>query len=317
VRRGGRSVPIGTRRSKKTPPKAPFPPVVTNPGSISSTVEVPLTLAIAATGATSFTASGFPAGLAFSMTTGVFSGSPSTIANYTTHVIVTGAGGTTTITFTWGVVEQVTPEPESTDGPLAPPSGGILFAEEVYAELEPIAEPDAESNYALRALVRANASMFAQTEEVVRAIGVGLDAWERLFDADRAPVWFLPFVGQAVGVSVDTSRSPAEQRAQIKAEGGWHRGRPAALIAAVRATLTGTKRVRLIERVGTAWQTLVVTFPNETPSEAVTAAAARSQKPGGIVMTVEQSELPLIDEATRTIDGTTATIDRAQLANVT
>lgn len=317
MRRGGRAVPHGSRLGKLTPPLPPFPPVVVNPGAVSSNVGQALTFAIEATGATSFTASGFPAGLTFSTTTGVFSGTPTTIANYTTAVIVTGAGGTTTITFAWQIVEPITPEPENPEGPLAPPTGGIIFAEEAYAELEPIAEPDLENNYALRALVRACSSMFAQSEEVVRAIGDGRDAWERLFDADRAPVWFLPFVGQAVGVKVDTTRSPIEQRAQIKAEGGWHRGRPASLIATVQATLTGTKRVRLVERSGTAWRALVVTFPNETPNETATAAAARSQKPGGILLTVEQSELPLIDEATRTIDGTTATIDKAQLADVT
>lgn len=112
-----------------------------------------------------------------------------------------------------------------------------LFAEETYAQLAPLEDEDAAAGYPIRALVRALGSMFAQPEEAIRALGDGKAAWERVFDPDRAPTWLLPFIGQAVGVIVDTSRSRAEQIEQIKEEGGWHRGTPNSTIDAVRGTL--------------------------------------------------------------------------------
>lgn len=192
-----------------------------------------------------------------------------------------------------------------------------LIAAEAYAAVEPIAAQDAASGYPLRALMRAIGTMFAQTEEAIRALGDGLDSWERVFDPDRAPDWLLPFVGLAVGVVVVTGSTPAEQRVQIKAEGAWHRGRPSALIAAVAATLTGAKGVRLVERNSTAWTALIVTRPSETPNPTLTKNAALSQKPGGMKFFLEESDLPLIDEATKTIDeATAATIDTATLSQV-
>jgi hypothetical protein len=197
-------------------------------------------------------------------------------------------------------------------------TGGEIFADEAYAALEPIARGDEARGFPLRALMRALASMHAQGEETIRALGDGYDSWERLWNPRLQPAWMLPFIGQAVGVQVDTSRTSDEQRTQIEEEGTWHRGTPAALIAAVQATLIGSKRVRLIERNGTAWRTLIITSETETPNATETHNAAFSQKPGGIVFTYETSDLPLIDEGTREIDAaTTHTIDTAVLADVT
>jgi hypothetical protein len=371
-----------------------------------------------------------------------------------------------------------------------------LIADEVYAAVEPIADLDAGSGYPLRALNRAIGSMFAQPEEAIRALGDGKDSWERLWNPALAPLWLLPFIGQGVGVVVDTSLSKEEQVAQIEEEAPWKRGRPAAIIKAVQSTLysafnlvpnpnlevntakwgvgagwltagatltrvttqhqqgeaalqivcpatintggaaelpgtflkgiaytgslyvkgnaggetmvlglgtatddnqtpvtlttswqrvtvtwtptadrtgcllalwhsaasavtvfadaaqvevgktatayydgnsagyawlgqpnestsvntstPGSKRVRLIERNSNAWTLLVVTYPSETPDPTATKNAALSATPGGIVVTVEQSELPLIDEGTRLISAATeATIDTATLAQVT
>jgi hypothetical protein len=195
--------------------------------------------------------------------------------------------------------------------------GGVMAAE-VYAALEPIAEPDAKSGYPLRALVRAIASMFAQAEEAIRALGDGLDSWERLWNPDEQPDWMLPFVGQAVGVAVDTGRTPAEQREQIKEEGGWKRGRIASAVAAIQATLTGTKAVKVVERyTGNAWLVLFTTKPEETPNPKLTEVAAFAQKPGGMIFLFSISSLPRIDEATRTINAAEGQIDTATIANVT
>lgn len=79
----------------------------------------------------------------------------------------------------------------------------------------------------------------------------------------------------------------------------------------------GTKRVRVVERNTTAWTMLIITSPRETPNPAYTEIAANLAKPGGIVLTFQLSDLPAIDEGTRTIDAATGTIDAATLAEVT
>jgi hypothetical protein len=191
-----------------------------------------------------------------------------------------------------------------------------LVGQDAYAEVGPLAEPDAAYSFALRALVNSVASMFAQPEEVVRALE-GFDAWTQTWNVDRAPGFLLPFIGQGVGVLVTPGTTPTEQRAQIKAEGGWKRGRPSSFIAAVQTTLTGGKSVRLVERSSTAWTALCITRPSETASAALTKLVGNLNKPGGIVVTYEQSDEPLIDEGTKTIDASTGIIDTAKLTDIT
>jgi hypothetical protein len=369
-----------------------------------------------------------------------------------------------------------------------------LFADEVYADLAPIAEQDAAHGFALRALVRALGSMFAQPEEAIRALGDGLDSWERLWNPQKTPAWLLPFAGQAVGVMVDTSKTLAQQRTQVEEEGGWKRDRLSTMVAAIAGTLAspfnmvpspsveysiakwltsglnfcsagatltkvttqafvgsaslqvvttavaneggeialpgtfvkgtkytasvylkgnaggetgsillgngtesasaaftlttswqrftvtftptadrtgvslairhnaatvvtffadaaqvevaatasayfdgdtpgyrwigvpgestsvgsgGSKRVRVVERNSTAWTMLIITSPSETPNPAYTQIVANLVKPGGIVLSFQLSDLPAIDEGTRTIDASTGIIDTAVLSDVT
>ena len=97
------------------------------------------------------------------------------------------------------------------------------MAEDAYATLGPIAGADAANGYALRGLCNAIGSMFAQSEEAVRAVA-GFDAWTQTWNIDRCPAWLIPFVGQAVGVLVTPGLTTAEQRAQVKEEGAWKRG---------------------------------------------------------------------------------------------
>lgn len=202
---------------------------------------------------------------------------------------------------------------EEAPTPAPPPAeeehvGGTVMAREAYAELGPIAAPDPRFGFPVWALVNAIAEMFRQGEEAGRALD-GHAPFSQVLDLSRTPAWLLPFVGLAVGVSVRNG-TPAEQRAQIEQEEGWKRGRPTAIIAAVRSTLTGEKRVHLVERQGgDAWRYLVVTRPGETPSPALTELAGNAAKPVGIIATYVQSEVRLIDELTGTIDALTGTID--------
>ncbi len=97
------------------------------------------------------------------------------------------------------------------------------------------------------------------------------------------PGWF----GQVVGVHTPAG-TPAEQtRAALRARKTSTRGRPAAIIAAVKATLTGPSQVLLMERYdGRAYQVRVVTYTAQTPDPAATLRAALSEKPVGIVLTL-------------------------------
>lgn len=113
----------------------------------------------------------------------------------------------------------------------------------------------------------------------------------------------------------------ARARQLIKETGGFLRGTPRAMRGVVEPTLTGAKRVRIVERPnGHAYRLLVLTAPSETPDEAATEAAAITQKPAGLVMTYIAAETPIIDEADAdlTIDGVGAAlaIDAVALADV-
>lgn len=109
--------------------------------------------------------------------------------------------------------------------------------------------------------------------------------WAVIFDPDECPAEILPWLAMAVGARLTPAMSEGEQREAIKSPEGLIRGTPAALIAAVKATLTGSKTVLLDERyMGSAYKLRVRTLDGETPDPAATQAAAESQKPVGNVL---------------------------------
>jgi hypothetical protein len=193
-----------------------------------------------------------------------------------------------------------------------------VMSEEVYAVLEPLQRYEAANGYPLRALCRAIGSMFLQAEEAARS-QAGQPPYSQAWSVKRCPPWLLPFLGQSVGVKVVGGASPAAMRAQIEEEAAWKRGWLATLLSKVATTLTGTKRVRYVERNTTPWTLLIITAPEETPEPAVSERVAREWTPMGITpVTFALSSLPIIDEGTREIDkATEGTIDTATLAQVT
>lgn len=191
------------------------------------------------------------------------------------------------------------------------------FAAQMYGELEPAAVPDPANNYALAAVCDAYGSMYRQVEETVRAKD-GFDGQTQTWNVDRVPDFLLAFFGQHVGVEVTRGLTPDEQRQQIREGRSHKRGKPDQMMGDIRETLTGSKRVRLVERTNeNSWTATVVTSPAETPSTTATEKAGNGSKPYGIVLTYVLSSLPIIDEGTRNIDAATGTIDAATLANVT
>lgn len=113
----------------------------------------------------------------------------------------------------------------------------------------------------------------------------GRPGWSPLFDLDSTPqpAW----LGQLVGVPVDLGVTPQEARSRIADRPAQRRGTPAALVAAVKAVLTGSRRVELLERDGGAYQLTVQVYEAETPNVTAVERAVATQKPVGIVATVQ------------------------------
>lgn len=86
------------------------PPVITSAASTTATVGVPFTYQITASGTpTGYLASGLPAGLTVSPTTGVISGTPTTVGTYAPILSARNAGGTGTLTLALTVMSAPAP----------------------------------------------------------------------------------------------------------------------------------------------------------------------------------------------------------------
>jgi len=139
----------------------------------------------------------------------------------------------------------------------------------------------------LLAFCRALLHPLERTSALIRDSDAG-PGWSALLDPSRAPASALPYLAQFVGVRVTRGAASGQQREEIVNAAGFRRGRPASIVAAVAATLTGDRTVILTERVdGEAYQLLVQTYTDQTPDAAAAEAAARAQKPAGIVLTFE------------------------------
>jgi hypothetical protein len=82
------------------------------------------------------------------------------------------------------------------------------------------------------------------------------------------------------------------------------------MTAAIRRTLTGTRYVFLKEREGSPYRVTAVTRTAETPDVAATLAAALSQKPAGLILTLSSTAVRTwleVDTAGGTWAGVAAT----------
>jgi len=109
--------------------------------------------------------------------------------------------------------------------------------------------------------------------------------WETALDPTQTPVEALGWLGQFVGVMIETSWTEAESRAAIEHPEGFDRGKTSSLIQAIQRTLTGTKTVLVVERFdGNAGELFVRTRTSETPSEDGTRAEAMRKKLAGLLL---------------------------------
>lgn len=112
-----------------------------------------------------------------------------------------------------------------------------------------------------------------------------MQGWSIIFNVNTCPPEALPYLAQFVGVHFEDSLTVAQQRAKIIERPAFKRGTPAALLAASKQHLTGSKFVFMEERFeGHAYRLLIRTFTAHTPEPAQTLLDILSQKPAGIVL---------------------------------
>lgn len=164
------------------------------------------------------------------------------------------------------------------------------WATDLYARLGPLTDQDAALGYPLANYVATIGDIyFQEIEDLARDKANGQPGWAAAMDPDQASLNGLGWLGQLVGVrlrSEDTTQ--AQDVSWVKAEAGFKRGSPAAIIAALQPLLTATKHVVLVERVGgnayaVEIQLILTEIPAGTKWRVYTAALA--QKPAGIIMT--------------------------------
>jgi len=186
-------------------------------------------------------------------------------------------------------------------------------AERILARLEPIDVGDATLSHIAEALGLGA----VEGDEVAPGTDTHVP-WARLLDPATCPVWALDWLAQWVGDRLLPSDSEQDKRDRISQAAGFYSGTDRAMREEVARTLTGTKSVTVLSRVGgDRWAQTVKVKTSECPSSAVSEAAARRQKPAGVVLTFIVSDDPIVDEGTLTVDAATGVIDTATIDDVT
>lgn len=178
---------------------------------------------------------------------------------------------------------------------------------EAWESLGPWARAD-EEVHELLALVDAIFGQIVEIDDLVRDSDTHM-GWGRLLDVDVAPEWALPWLAQFVGVTPVFGLDEASQRLRIKEAAGFHRGSVNAIKAAAGQYLTGTRRVELYERDGSAWRFRIRTYASETPNAQAVKDAVEALKPGGLVFIHEVQTGLAIDQMVGTIDQQNQTIN--------
>lgn len=233
-------------------------------------------------------------------------------------VTLSGRG---TLSGSFGVGQPPPPE-EGSPPPPPPADGGPARAFPsaaglaLYNELGPLTAGDDALGYPLRTYVDTAAGQILQDlDDLVRDTPAG-PGWSQAMDPDRAPTAALGWLGQFIGVLVDTSLSDPDQRTQIKTESGFARGTVGAIKAAAEKHLAAGQYATITERSGgnayalkvtvngagvqrrdyadlavsyPTYNALAAAFPTYAdfaPASDQITAAINAVKPAGLVLTV-------------------------------
>lgn len=140
------------------------------------------------------------------------------------------------------------------------PTDTSQFAEAVYSQLAPVADVDEQQNWALLIYIASIGEMFKQMDDLSRA-------WETLVNIDTVPDEGLPWLGQMIGVVVDTKLSYDQQRQQIREHVGMGRGSVPTIQALIRPYLSGSRTIVIIERDTSPYHFEIITYGDETPAD--------------------------------------------------
>lgn len=155
---------------------------------------------------------------------------------------------------------------------------------EIYADLPAFSALDPPEYLALILVASICAPALDAIHELVTD-QEGRPGWQILFDPTLCPAPFLPWLAQVAGAQLQPQMSEAEQRAAITAPEAFGRGTRAAIEAAAKRRLTGTRSVEITERyTGDAWKLLIETDEKETPDPATTLLELEAAVPIGIVL---------------------------------
>jgi hypothetical protein len=158
------------------------------------------------------------------------------------------------------------------------------LTEHLYEELGVTQPADEQLGWPFLIFLIGVARAMGELPTIVRDTDEG-PGWSAVLDVDRCPVWALPWLGQFVGVTLNPGQTEAQQRALVSRPPAFRRGTVAALKEALRAQLTGNRTILLTERDGSPYRITVSVYASQTPNPAQAEAAARSQKPAGLIMT--------------------------------
>lgn len=124
-----------------------------------------------------------------------------------------------------------------------------MAALEMWDALGPWADADGEeTGWALLLWCESVAKPLQSVFDESRDQPDGTPGWAMVMSSATTPVGWLTWLGQFVGVKVDTYMTEADQRNQVKAEQGWQRGTVGYFITQVQKWLQGTKTVHVTER---------------------------------------------------------------------
>ncbi len=166
---------------------------------------------------------------------------------------------------------------------------------------------------AIGAIIDAGASLTTVVED-----SDDYDGWTIITSPQDAPEEWLQFQADLYGVNLIVGQTTEQNRTRIADLPAQKRGTPAAMVSAAQATLTGTGEVGVVERLdGHAYRMAIRTRSDETSDAAASEAAARTQKPGAVLLTYVETDMPLVGEYTRHFDDITVDLDTATLADVT